>query len=222
MSTGKERNHELPARAYLSNINSMWPFRRQERVLAERVPGWPNVSVYRDEITPRQRQAHSPAALAGRAQMLRPSARNGGDTIYVASLAVLAWDGADFDAVMEALAQRAATVWAGDLDIGFVAGLDGIRDAFRASRKRASVEARQKAGAQVSAAKRRAASDAGVERIRDRWPLPSSDWRTADLLAEAGVSRNTVNARLGGREMVQKRHQAALKRRMKREQRPTD
>lgn len=45
------------------------------------------------------------------------------------------------------------------------------------------------------------------------WGLPSSEWSTAALLAEAGVSRNTINARLGTREVAQRRYQAAEKRR---------
>jgi hypothetical protein len=69
-----------------------------------------------------------------------------------------------------------------------------------------------KRGGQKSASIRKAASLAGAKRIWDRWKLPSDEHKTAGLLAEAGISRNTMNAHYGcTREVAQARYQAALK-----------
>lgn len=56
---------------------------------------------------------------------------------------------------------------------------------------------------------------AGVEKIRDRWPLPSQEWPTRVLIEEAGCSLNTVKAVLGRRPIAQANYQAAQKRKEK-------
>ena len=96
----------MPVRAFISNIAPGWPAERQEALLAEHVPGWPNVTVYRDILDARARRAHLDADMADRAVMLRPTGRpRAGEVIYVASLAVLA-RGKDEFARVEADAKR--------------------------------------------------------------------------------------------------------------------
>ncbi len=70
-------------------------------------------------------------------------------------------------------------------------------------------------GAGKSAAKRRAATDAVIERIRLDWGKPSVEHSTDSLLKRTSapgrpLSYNTVKSRLGGRELAQARYQAAL------------
>jgi hypothetical protein len=48
--------------------------------------------------------------------------------------------------------------------------------------------------------------------------LPSEEYPTLALLARAGLSRNTAKLYLGSRSEAQRIHEAARKRRVKREQ----
>lgn len=190
---------------------------RQEALLRV-VPRWPHVATFRDPLTARQRRAHSPASLTSRAELLHLTVRRDTGTIWVASLAVLAWSDEDLRGVLAASRKGVLVAIAEDLTVP--AGpidADAVVATWRAARARAQLEGQQLQGATVSAKRRRADSDAAIERIRDRWPLSSSEWSTAALLAEAGLSRNTVNARLGGRELAQKRHQAADRRKARKD-----
>ncbi len=124
------------------------------------------------------------------------------ETVYVASLAVLAERDSQLTAVLDALAARGSVL----PEIG----LEAWKEAWRRSRlERAALR-----GAKVSANRRKAKSQAGVDRIKDRWKLSTKEHPTKSLLVEAGVSRNTIKAVLGfTREEYQARYQAALKRR---------
>ena len=223
---GEDVNNELDGyqklhpRAYISTIAPGWTIERQEALLAERVPGWPRVTVYRDEPTARQRQAHQASGLLQRAAMLRSTKpRPGGETIYCATLAVLAQGKVDFLAVLDAARARGATILPVDtgIAIGAAVPAEEAAAAYMASRLAGSQAKARQLGAVVSAAIRRARADDGCERIRERWGMPSDAWPTAALCAEAGapgnpLSYNSVVARLGGREKAQARYQAAIKR----------
>jgi hypothetical protein len=102
----------MTARAYLSNLSKLWPLERQEALHAERTPGWPDdVTVYRDKLGPTLLKAHAPSSLADWANLLRPTSRRpNGETIYLASLAVLAWESEDFMGALAAAAKRHAAV----------------------------------------------------------------------------------------------------------------
>ena len=206
-------------KAYLSEIAPWWTIERQEELLSGAVPGWPpGVGVFIDRLTVRQRRAHQVDALTQRTSMLRPTSRASMGKIYVASLAVLAWGETDFRAVLEAT--RKATLHAVSDGVTIPPGqvdADEMVQQWQAARTKSRLQGAALVGAAVSAAKRSAIAAEGVAKIKDRWPLPSSEWSTAALLAEAGVSRNTVNAHLGGRETAQARYQAALKRKASRE-----
>lgn len=73
-----------------------------------------------------------------------------------------------------------------------------------------------KIGATISAEKKKATTKEAVDKIRARWPLPSSEWSTSVLLAEAGVSLNTAKAHLGRRPIEQANYAAAQKRKERR------
>jgi hypothetical protein len=78
----------LSVRAYLSNLSPRWPFERQEADHATHTPGWPDVPTFRDKLSVKKRIAHQPVSLKERASLLRPTGREAGEVIYVASLAV--------------------------------------------------------------------------------------------------------------------------------------
>lgn len=212
----------MKSKAYLSNIAPRWPLGKQESLFAEHVPGWPSVPTYCDALKPGSRKAHNTASLLDRASMLRPTARCTGDeTIFIASLACLSWSVGDFAEVLTKIMERGATLVA--LDAGLMVPptaspriVGQAMKAFVASKRRATgLGAR--AGAEISAKKRRESTDDAVKRIADRWPLPSREHPTSELLAEAGLSLNTVVDRLGRRPLAQKRRLDAAKRRARRQ-----
>lgn len=193
--------------AYLSEVSPWWSLDRQRQVLAERLTG---AIVFVDELDRRERRAHQVASLVQRAQMLRPTARKGrGEAIHVASLAVLAWSAEDLLEVLNTIAARGATlVSATDQEVSVAA--------WREARDRARHERLQVAGAAVSAAKRRADTDAAIaEHVKPFWHLPSADHPTAALIERAGLTLNTIKSRLGPRQIAQFQHRQRLARRKK-------
>jgi hypothetical protein len=188
---------------------------KQTLLLSGFVPGWPpNVSVFEDHLDVRRRRAHNPESLEARARMLRPTTRENIGTIYVAALVVIApWGEDDFRAFLAA--SRKATIIAVDDGVTLPRGEIDIEEAvkaWKASRNRSHREGAQLRGAAVSAARRAAVALEGVNKIRSRWPLPSKLYPTAALLAEAGVSLNTVIKHLGRRPIAQHNYQVAQKR----------
>lgn len=200
----------MKAIAYLSDMSPWWTMERQEEALAAFLP---SCKVYRDVLPMSDQNSHCPEALAERSLMLNPSTMQEGVTVHVASMAVLAWSEADMEVVLRALGDQNAILCPADGGLRLVPHLDGIEagvEEWRIARTRSRLKGAARRGGAVSAARKMAAADAGIEKIRSRWG--DASWRTADLLAEAGVTRNTVNKRLGGRERAIKRFEAALKR----------
>lgn len=230
------------SRVYLSNIAPGWPIERQEAVLDAKLPGWRDMAIFRDDdVTVRQRRERDPEALGGRIAALRPSTRASVTDLHVAALPVIAWNAEDFRFVLTKLGAGNYALVAHETGTRIEPRPSkAIREAaveeFKATRKRASEEASRLKGAAVSAAKRRATTDAGIARIEDRWRMPSNKkmaerwgmldletWDTKVLLEEAGgITYNTAVSRLGGREIAQARYRAELKRRLRREQRKAD
>jgi hypothetical protein len=191
-------------RTYTSNLSPRWPFDKQEALLRT-LDGWPKgYAALRDDLDVRARRAHKAASLVGRASLLRPSRRSDGETIYVASLAVLAWSVGDLLAVLTAAGMRGAAVVA--LDVGLTippsdasAVLHQAMQAFELSRKADAALKAGEAGSKVSVERRTDAARAKCETIRREWRAHPSEPPTSDLLAKAGVSRNTVKKYVGDR-----------------------
>lgn len=180
----------MKRKIYLSNILRQWTLDAQRKALAG-VP--PPVERYEDVLKPRALKAHSPADLTERAELLRrTSRRRGAETIYVASLGVLAWQAEDFMACMGAAAARHATVEALDTgrSIPPTATAKELAEAlseFLASRRRHQTTGGRLAGVQASRALR-------MEDAQKRKALIEADWHgtevpTSVLLDRAGKER---------------------------------
>lgn len=200
----------MTARVYFSNIVAAWPTERQEKLAAEKVPGWPRVEVYREDVAPRHRKSHASDALVERNNaLLRKTGRRGArETIYVASLALLAWELRDFQRCLVAAEARGATVVA--LDTGTEIPPDANRkaladagDEFLSRRKSVATEgARGTGGGKIAGARRAAQAAAKAEPFRDRWKR--KDDSTPKLLNEMGLSYNTACKYLGKRPEAQR------------------
>jgi hypothetical protein len=205
-------------RAYLSNLSPAWPISRQEELLATALPGWPKgVTVHRDIMKARDRQAHQTDRLVERAKLLRPSSRPSGETIWLAALPVLAWGANDLLACLTLAASRNATVRVLQppltlLPSATAADLHEAMASFADGKKRAAEAVRGLVGGKVSGELRKAAARQKAETIKTEWSLPSDDYPTLALLDKAGISRNTAKLYLGPRAEAQRVHLASLKR----------
>jgi hypothetical protein len=208
----------LALRAYISNISPLWPVEQQEAALKAALPGWPDgVMIFRDVLDTRARRAHRISSLIERADMLRASTRRSPGSIYLASLAPLAWTAEDLMECLSLAAAKNATVHV--LDAGLVIppspGAEALHQAaiaFRKARERQSGWERGKRGGQASGEMRSAAAKERAETIRERWALPTADYPTIALLAEAGISLNTAKMHLKPRPIAQREREAAQKR----------
>lgn len=205
-------------RIYMSNIAPGWSFDRQARLLDQVLPGWIGGSIFRDEMTVRQRRRHIPSELTARTEALRPTTRKEPSHLYVAVLPVIAWGAADFCGVLEQLQVANCILVAldtgtmidprtGDLD------RDALIAEFKMRRRLGSEEASRRLGAQISAERRKAVAMDKAELIRDRWKLPTNQHGTRDLLREVGLSMNTAKLYLGPRPIAQREYEALMKRR---------
>lgn len=202
-------------------------------MLAEHVPGWPDVPTYCDKLGPSARKAHNPGSLVERGDMLRPTnPRPGGETIYIAAWPVWAWASDEVLACLAAAAQRKATVVV--LETGRriepTAGpveLHAAVEEFRRAKRREFQGDARKAAAAARVAKLRAEIEARVDLIREDWNRPSTEIGTRELLLRAGrkrkrerhitpMSYQTAAAILGPRPIRQKSRAAGIKRAEKR------
>lgn len=189
-------------KVYLSNLLVAWPFKRQEELCAELVPDWPDVSIYRDEVAPRHRKAHTVDALEQRKTLLRPTGRkHGRETVYIPTFGLLAWEWRDFLRCIKAASDRGATLVA--LDTGTEippdaspTALIAAAEEFATRRKSDQTKpGRDTGGGLVAGARREAVAKEKAERIKGRWHLKHPP--TKELLAEVGLSYNTACKHIG-------------------------
>lgn len=151
------------------------------------------VEHYQDDLKPRALKSHSPVDLKERAELLRRTNRKqGAETIYIASLGVLAWVAEDFMAAMGAAAARNAAVTA--LDTGrtisptaTAAELAEALSEFLTARRRHQTSGGRLAGVEASRAVRMADAAARKALIEEDWH--GVEVPTADLLIRAGKMR---------------------------------
>ena len=202
----------MSRRVYMSEVSPYWPIERQRLALAAVLDG---ADIFVDRLDRHQRRAHQAASLVERERMTRQtSRRTTGEQVHVASLAVLAWAEDDLRGVLAAIEARGATLHTHD----GVEAADHVAAWVRA-RQLSRLRVAASKGGTLTAERRRAEARAKCEVIRERWEMPTTpETGTATLLAEVGLSRNTVNVYLGGRLAAQ----AAYQRREKRRRRKGD
>lgn len=198
----------MAARVYTSNISKLWPLARQHDVLAK-VQGWEKLPRYTDTLTRRGLQARTPDLLEERGDMLRPTSRRSGETIYVASLAVLAFGATDLVNVLAAAAARRATieVLADDLTIppdAPAAVVAEVMAAWERAKRRALTEGGRLAGVKVATERRRAATAVALDKVREDWSRPSDEVSTAELIERSGLTYKTLHEHFGPRKKAQR------------------
>jgi hypothetical protein len=210
----------MATKVYRSNLFAWWTPDRQDAALDKYKPGWREHKVFSDDdLTDRELRGSYQDKLTERAIMLRPSTRKMPDTILVASLAVLAKADADMRRLAKDLAAQGAVIESvEDVTTYNPKQTAKLIAAWGRARTKSRLEGAAKRGGEKSASIRKAKSLEGAKRIWDRWKLPSDEWPTKILLAEAEITRNTMNAHYGcTREVAQARYQAALKRKATKE-----
>lgn len=179
-------------KSYAANILWQLPMREQLLLLAK-APTGPTIEHYQDDLKPRALRAHSPSNLKERAALLSPTARKRGEeTIYVASLGVLAWVAEDFMDCLAAAASRNATIVS--LDTGRVipptagaAELSAAQKEFLTARRKHQTNNGRLSGVEASRAIRMADTKARAALIADDWHSVVA--ATDDLLMRAGKMR---------------------------------
>lgn len=186
----------------IKTFKSDWTWRtseQQDETLYMNVPNYQVALVYENE----QRE-----------EMLRKSKRTEIITIYATSAAIFARSEKDATDFFTLCKKRNVRL------IGIVDNFDWLSSHTVASAvaiwRKSRNNGAATVGARISADVRRKQSQASIDLIKGRWPLPSSEWRTADLLKEADLSLNTVKSVLGSRPIAQYNYQAAQKRKERR------
>ena len=146
-------------------------------------------------------------------QLFRPTTRKVEDRYHVDSLAVLAKKEEDFrEFLTEAKKRKAQIISREDNKTFAVNGnCENIVKWWKDARRNGTA----KIGARRSADKKKAISAEGVAKIKDKWPLPSKEHPTAQLLAIAELSLNTVKSILGPRPIAQHNYRIKYGRQIK-------
>lgn len=206
----------MSQKAYTSNICTKWPIVGQDAAINKYIGNEPiTVVMYSDTVHPYGRK---PEFLKERANMLRPTARNGHSTIVVHSLACLAFDPDDLANVLTLAGDRGAEIR--DLHAGITIKPNGSGAEWRKAMKaftdaRAGMQESQRGhiGGTASGEKRHAEGKAGCDRIAAKWGNPK--YETPALLKEAGCCYGTAIKHLGKRPIAITNFLAAQKRKAK-------
>lgn len=154
---------------------------------------------------------------SGLAAILRPTRRNEQITLAVVSLGVLARTYPEWGDLLPDIRRKKISILS--LESGVYPPTCSAK-LITQHWKEARASGAAKIGGRISADKKKAFTKEAADKIADRWPLPSKEWRTEDLLNEAGISLNTAKAHLGKRPIAQYNYQAAQKRKERRNARP--
>src|ERR1700750_420051 len=100
------------AKVYMSNISPLWPFERQEQIIAPALAarGITERRDFVDELTINERKAHHDEHLTQREQVMAPPTRGDVGMIILPSLAVFSWSVEGMIAGLTRLAANRATV----------------------------------------------------------------------------------------------------------------
>ncbi len=152
-----------------------------------------------DELGPRALRDRDTEKMAGRAALVRRTTRRDRALIHVPTLAVLDFRLPGFRAFLAVLAEQRAILVAHSegerYDLSIASDLNRAAQRFPFSRTRVGRANGLANGTIVSGKRRKAASDAALAGIKDRWGYPGHTQKA--LVAEAGVAINTAVSRLG-------------------------
>lgn len=142
--------------------------------------------------------------------LMRPTTRKERDRVHVISLGVIADNEKTFREFLAlAKKRKIELISREDNQTFFVNGnCENLVKWWKDARRNGAA----KIGAKVSADQKKKETMLAIDKIRDRWPLPSKEWPTKVLLAEADRSLNTVKSVLGPRPIAQYNYQAKIKR----------
>lgn len=187
----------------MSNISPIWPFPRQERELADVLPG---AKVVKDVLTGGQRMGRDHAAMTGLDCLTRASSRKDKtEETWVATPAVIHWTPDGLLKVVGLFQARGGVLHVAKppLAIGpkaSTAELQALVAAFDDAKKKTQAVARGKSGGRISGDKRWDEAEAKILPIKERWQVGDQrEHKTAALEAEAGVARNTIIEHIGYR-----------------------
>lgn len=203
-------------KAYISNLSPVWPVAKQINVLNPVTSDSEKpVTIYRDELPSSERRGHRVDGLPERGQMFRPSSREAGQIIFVASLAVLARNADDLMLVLTQAAERNATIrdLTANVDIKPTAKAKDLKEATRLfveARKRAIESERGKTGGQKSGGLRAQLAKEIALKFENDW----QDFKKTNqqIAKESGLSVNTLKLYLGRRAEARARYLGKLKR----------
>ncbi|GBR20495.1 hypothetical protein AA105894_2571 [Asaia spathodeae NBRC 105894] len=197
----------LMKRAYVREGVPGWSVERQLAALSDAGFSGP---IFQDAMTRGDKRGRRVEALTERASLLRPSGREGRETIIVATIRALALNsGPDLLGALKAAADRGATVRALSERLEIPPGA-GIAELIAAStawdrgrRIDQTADARTKgnAAAAARAADRRAKA---VAIARPLWGLSSGEMPNTEIARRAGLSITTLYRTLGRRSVAQK------------------
>lgn len=151
-------------------------------------------------------------------ELLRASSRKDQLHVYVLSIDCIADRENDFRDFIKQMKTRKAVLHSKEENLaiaGATLSVEHMVKAWKAARKAAF----QKIGGKISAKLREEESKEAIDKICDRWPMPSKTWRTPVLLREADITYNTAVKYLGPRPIAQYNYQAKLKRKKLKEDR---
>lgn len=134
-------------------------------------------------------------------QLFRQTTRKTEDRFYVQSLGVLAKKEDEFREFLSHAKKRKAHIISREDNQTFIVtgNCENIVKWWKDARRSGVA----KIGARRSADRKKAFSAEGVAKIKDKWPLPSKDFPTTQLLVEADLSLNTIKSILGPRPIAQ-------------------
>jgi len=197
-------------KAYISNLSPVWPVSRQEAILAGI-----DATIYRDELPSAERRGYRVDGLPERGQMLRPSSREAGQIIFVASIGVLARNAEDLMLVLAQIAERKATIrdLSAKIDIkpnATTKDLNVVTKVFIEARKRAIESERGKTGGQKSGGLRAQLAKETAVKFEGEW----QDFKKTNqqIAKDSGLSVNTLKLYLGRRAEARARYLGKLKR----------
>lgn len=198
----------MSQRVYKSNISPLWTSQRQDAVLPQGIQ-------FEDQIKPHRRRRANLNDLPQRANLLRPTTRQGVKTIVVAALPVLAFDSDDFIYVLKQAADLTAEIHVCEPPMVFkphkqAAILDKAAQLFRKAKDESNAFERGRLGGIQSAAKRKAEAEEKAQGIGQYWN--NARYTNAELVKMSGVSINTLKRIFGSREKAIRNALATQKR----------